>query len=154
MARTTTNEMHVAQIWEYGPSTKIELPLFQVRISAGFPSPAEDSIDKHLDLNEYLIAHPSATYFVRVEGDSMIDTGIQSGDILIVDWSLEPRSGDVVIAMVNGEFVVKTFHCQADGKRFLLAGNPKYPPNELTDTMDVEIRGVVTSGIHVFRKMK
>ena len=146
--------MHVTEIWDFESKTKLELPLYQVRISAGFPSPAEDSIDKHLDLNEYLIAHPAATYFVRVEGDSMIEAGIQSGDILIVDWSLEPRSGDVVIAMINGEFVVKTFHCKVDGKKFLLAGNPKYPHIELTDTMDVEIRGVVTSGLHIFRKTK
>lgn len=152
---TITNEMHVTEIWEYEQKTKLELPLYQVRISAGFPSPADDNIDKHLDLNEYLIAHPAATYFVRVEGDSMIEAGIQSGDILIVDWSLEPKSGDIVIAMINGEFVVKTFHCQPNGKkRFLLAGNPKYKPIELTDSMDVEIRGVVTSGLHIFRKIK
>lgn len=147
--------MHITEIWEYEPKTKLELPLYQVRISAGFPSPAEDNIDKHLDLNEYLIAHPAATYFVRVEGDSMIEAGIQSGDILIVDRSLEPRSGDIVIAMVNGEFVVKTFICQSDNKKcYLLSGNPKYPPIELADTMDVEIRGVVTSGLHIFRKTK
>jgi DNA polymerase V len=152
---TRTNELHVTEIWEYGPKTKLELPLYQVRISAGFPSPAEDNIDKHLDLNEFLIAHPAATYFVRVEGDSMIEAGIQSGDILIVDWSLEPKSGDIVIAMINGEFVVKTFHCQPDNKKcFLLAGNPKYPPIEITDNMDLEVRGVVTSGLHIFRKTK
>ena len=149
------NEMHVAEIWEYGHRTKLELPLYQVRISAGFPSPADDNIDKHLDLNEFLIAHPAATYFVRVEGDSMIEAGIQSGDILIVDWSLEPKSGDIVIAMINGEFLVKTFHRQSDARKcFLLSGNPKYPSIELSDTMDVEIRGVVTSGLHIFRKTK
>lgn len=147
--------MRVTEVWGYEPRTKLELPLYQARISAGFPSPADDNIDKNLDLNEFLIAHPAATYFVRVEGDSMIEAGIQSGDILIVDWSLEPRSGDIVIAMINGEFMVKTFHCQSGNKkRFLLAGNPKYPPIEITDTMDLEIRGVVTSGLHIFRKTK
>jgi DNA polymerase V len=152
---TRTKEMHVTEIWDYEPKTKLELPLYQVHISAGFPSPAEDNIDKHLDLNEYLIAHPAATYFVRVEGDSMIEAGIQSGDILIVDWLLEPRSGDIVIAMINGEFVVKTYHCQPDNKKcFLLAGNPKYPSIEITDHMDLEVRGVVTSGLHIFRKTK
>jgi DNA polymerase V len=150
-----TNEMHVTRIWEYEPKTRLELPLYQVRISAGFPSPADDNIEKHLDLNEFLIAHPAATYFVRVEGDSMIEAGIQSGDILIVDWSLEPKSGDIVIAMINGEFVVKTFHYQPDTKKcLLLAGNPAYPPIEIRDAMDVEVRGVVTSGLHIFRKTK
>ncbi|HNY66099.1 MAG TPA: translesion error-prone DNA polymerase V autoproteolytic subunit [Deltaproteobacteria bacterium] len=153
MARTY--EMHVTEAWGYRSNVKLELPLYQVRISAGFPSPADDNIDRHLDLNEFLIAHPASTYFVRVEGDSMIEAGIQSGDILVVDWSLEPRSGDIVIAMINGEFLVKTFSCHPDGKkRFLLAGNPKYPHIELTDTMDVEIRGVVTSALHIFRKIK
>jgi DNA polymerase V len=152
---TRTNEMHVTKIWDYEPKTRLELPLYQVRISAGFPSPADNNIDKHLDLNEFLIAHPAATYFVRVEGDSMIEAGIQSGDILIVDWSLEPKSGDIVIAMINGEFVVKTFHCRPDNmKCFLLAGNPKYPPIEITENMDLEVRGVVTSGLHIFRKTK
>lgn len=148
-----TQEMHVAEAWGCRPAARLELPLYQVRISAGFPSPADDNIDRHLDLNEFLIAHPASTYFVRVEGDSMIEAGIQSGDILIVDWSVEPRSGDIVIAMINGEFVVKTYSCRPDGKkRFLLAGNPRYPHIELTDAMDVEIRGVVTSGLHIFRK--
>lgn len=149
------NEMHITKIWSYEPKTRLELPLFQVCISAGFPSPADDNIDKHPDLNELLIAHPASTYFVRVEGDSMIEAGIQSGDIIIVDWSLEPQSGDIVIAMINGEFVVKTFHRQPNNKKcFLLAGNPKYPPIEITETMNLEVRGVVTSGLHIFRKAK
>ena len=92
----------------YAPdfSTSIECPLFIDAVSAGFPSPAEDYVEGKLDLNKYLIKHPAATFFVRVTGDSMIEAGIHTGDILIVDRSLEPADKKVVIAVVDGELII------------------------------------------------
>jgi DNA polymerase V len=88
-------------------STPFLLNLFQQPVSAGFPSPAEDHIDQKLDLNRHFIKNPSATFYVRVNGDSMTGAGIHSGDMLIVDCSLEPVPGKVVIAVINGEHTVK-----------------------------------------------
>lgn len=132
----------------YEPSSKkLELPLYSVGVSAGFPSPADDSLEKNLSLDEYLVQHPSATYFVRVQGDSMVKAGIHSNDILIVDRALEPRSGNVVIAMIDGEFTVKRFH-HSKGKCYLLAENPDFEPIEIKEDMHMEVRGVVTYVIH------
>ncbi len=85
----------------------LPLPLYLVNVQAGFPSPAEDYLDKTLDLNTLMIAHPAATFFVRVTGDSMRNAGIFSGDILVVDRSLEASDNKIVIAVVGGEFTVK-----------------------------------------------
>jgi DNA polymerase V len=141
------NETRINAIWGFEARTKLEVPLFTTGVSAGFPSPADDFIDKRLDLNEFLIAHPSATFFVRVEGTSMIEAGIHPGDILIVDKSLEPRPGSIVIAVIDGEFIVKRYH-RADGRCFLLAANPGFKPIEITEDMGVEMWGVVSYVIH------
>ncbi|HVN71912.1 MAG TPA: translesion error-prone DNA polymerase V autoproteolytic subunit [Desulfomonilia bacterium] len=141
------NVTRVSAIWGFEARTKLEVPLFTAGISAGFPSPADDFIDKTLDLNEFLITHPTATFFVRVEGTSMIEAGIHPGDILIVDKAIEPRPGSIVIAVLDGEFTVKRYHC-ADGKCFLLAANPSFKPIEIKEGMRVEVWGVVTYVIH------
>jgi DNA polymerase V len=137
----------VTKIYPFEKQTKQKLPLFTARISAGFPSPAEDYLDKKLDLNEYLIKHPASTFFVRVEGDSMIDAGIHSGDILIVDRALEPNANKIVIAAVDGELTVKRIK-KAGDKLYLLAENPDYPLIEITSEMNFEIWGIVTYVIH------
>lgn len=141
------NETRVTTIWGYDGKTRIQIPLFTAGISAGFPSPADDFIDKTLDLNEFLITHPAATFFVRVEGTSMIDAGIHPGDILIVDKALEPHAGSIVIAVLDGGFTVKRFH-KSGGKCYLLAANPDFAPIEIADHMTVEVWGVVTYVIH------
>ena len=138
---------YITKIWGIEGKTRLEIPLFTTGISAGFPSPADDFIDKSLDLNEFLIAHPSATFFVRVEGTSMIEADIHPGDILIVDRSLEPKSGSIVIALLNGEFTVKRFR-RSKGRSYLFAENPSFTPIEITDGMHVEVWGVVTYVIH------
>jgi DNA polymerase V len=137
----------VTEIYKYTRHTAQKLPLFETTIAAGFPSPAEDSIDKKLDLNEFLIKHPAATFFVKVEGDSMIDAGIHSGDILIVDRALEARNDKIVIAVLNGELTVKRVRKRKDSL-FLIAENPDFPAIEITPEMDFEIWGVVTNVIH------
>ena len=123
------------------------LPLYISRIPAGFPSPADDYIDKNLDLNEYLIKHPAATFFVKVSGDSMIRAGIDTGDILIVDRAVEPVHNKIVVAVLDGEFTVKRFKIK--GKRvFLVPENNEYPVIEIKEEMNFEVWGVVTNVIH------
>lgn len=101
MKRYKTSKLVVTEIHPISTEVKLELPLFYPTISAGFPSPAENYFEERLDLNRTLIQHPAATFFVKVEGDSMIDAGIHSGDILIVDRSLQPRKDAVVIAVLR-----------------------------------------------------
>jgi DNA polymerase V len=122
-------------------------PLFLHPVQAGFPSPAEDYIEKKLDLNEHLIQHPAATFFVRVEGDSMIGAGIHKGDILIVDRSLDALSGRIVIAVLNGEFTVKRLKKEGE-ILYLIPENPKFPTLEIKPEWDFQIWGVVTYVIH------
>jgi len=127
------------------------LPFVGNPVRAGFPSPAEDYIDDKLDLNEHLVAHPNATFYVRVSGDSMIAGGIHNDDTLVVDRSLKAENMDIVIASINGEFTVKKLEtCGRDA--WLVPCNPAYSKIRLTDDMDVEIWGVVTSIIHQCRK--
>ena len=125
----------------------IRRPLFLVRIAAGFPSPADDYIEKHLDLNEHLIKHPSATFFLKVEGESMINAGIHNGDILIVDRSLEASDKKIIVAVVNGELTVKRVR-KKKGKLFLVPENDDFTPLCVTEEMDFQVWGVVTSVIH------
>ena len=135
----------------YGPEHKstIRRPLFLSGVSAGFPSPADDYVDRKLDLNELLIKNPAATFFVRVAGESMIGAGIQHDDILVVDRSQEPAGGNIVIAVYNGELTVKRLIHDKNGSR-LVAENPNYPPLEITEESGCEIWGVVTSVVHQF----
>jgi DNA polymerase V len=126
---------------------RYSLPLFQNPVTAGFPSPAEDEIEKKLDLNELLIKHPSATFFLRVSGASMIKAGIHDNDILIVDRSIEPAHGKIVVAAVNGELTVKRLHLEKN-RVFLMAENDTYRPIEITEGIELHIWGVVTSVIH------
>ena len=133
----------------YAPdlSTRYALPIFLGRLPAGFPSPADDYLEGKLDLNRHLIKHPAATFFVRVTGDSMIGAGIHSGDLLVVDRSLEPADKHVVVAVLDGELTVKRLFKQ-NGVLRLLPENQNYQPIEITAQQSIEIWGVVTSVIH------
>ena len=111
-------------------------------MSAGFPSPAEDYEDKRLDINEYLVRNPVATFFFPVQGDSMQGAGILDGDILVVDRSVTPQHGHIVVAFINGERLVKRLHKRAE-RIALLAENPDYPALELTGDLELVIWGVV-----------
>jgi DNA polymerase V len=126
------------------------IPLYQDFVPAGFPSPAQDYVERALDLNELLVKRPAATYFVRAQGDSMIDAGIFPGDILVVDRSLEARHGDVVIACLNGELTVKRLETHPQSR--LVPMNKAYSPVEIPDNADLELFGVVTSVVHSLRQ--
>jgi DNA polymerase V len=130
--------------------TELNLPLFSARVQAGFPSPADDHLERSIDLNEELIQHPAATFFVRVKGESMHDAGIQSGDILVVDRSLAPTDRKIVVAMIDGEFTVKRFRNQ-DGRIFLEAANDQFPKIEVSGDQELVGWGVVSFVIHPAR---
>ena len=124
-------------------------PIVTERVSAGFPSPVDNNIDEVLDLNHLLIKNPPATFFVRVDGDSMINAGIYSGDILIVDKSLDASNNDVVVAILNGEFTLKRLIIK-NGYYILQPENPLYKAIVIGEGMEFEIWGKVISVIHSF----
>jgi DNA polymerase V len=115
-------------------------------VLAGFPSPADDYMEEKLDLNRFLIKNPSSTFYVKVEGASMIGAGIYPKDVLIVDRSLTAKHNDIIIAFINGEFTVKRLSWQSD-KVLLLPENPSYKPIDITGS-DCQIWGIVTYVIH------
>lgn len=119
-------------------------------IKAGFPNPADDSRGLPLDLNELVVRHPVSTFYLRVEGDSMQGAGIWHGDIVVVDKSLTARSGDIVVAAVDGDFTLK-FLKRGGDQAWLIAANPAYPPLALHEAADAQIWGVVTFVIHKTR---
>lgn len=139
--------LRLAEIWKPDLSTPLELQMFLCRVPAGFPSPADDYLDEFLDLNKKLITNKSATFLARAVGDSMKGAGIFSGDILIVDRSIKPVSGKVVVASLNGELVVKRYRT-IDGRAFLLSENKAFEPIALGDDHDLIIWGVVVHCIH------
>lgn len=123
------------------------LPLAGSTISAGFPSPADDYLQNSLDLNTFLVNNPSATFYVRVSGESMTGAGIHEGDILVVDRSLEPARNRIIVGVINGEFTVKRL--VKKGKAlFLVPENPSFKPLEITAEMDFRVWGVVSYVIH------
>lgn len=128
--------------------TACNIPLYSAKVAAGFPSPADDYIEAKLDLNEHLVKHPAATFFVRVEGESMIGAGIYPDDILIVDRSLKPSNGKIVIAVLNGELTVKRLKLGQGGALSLLPENDKFPVIHVTEEMNFNLWGVVTNVIH------
>jgi DNA polymerase V len=130
-----------------GQRKPLRLPLASSSVAAGFPSPADDYIDVGIDLNEALIRHPSSTFFLRVSGDSMVEAGIQHGDLLVVDRSLEARPGQIVVAVLDGAFTLKRL-VRHRGRLRLEAANSAYPPLELNQCGDVQIWGVAIHVIH------
>jgi DNA polymerase V len=124
-------------------------PFFSSRVAAGFPSPADDHLENRLDLNEYLVRKPAATFFVRVEGLSMINAGIQPDDILVVDRSEQATDGRIVVAAVDGELTVKRLRMER-ARVYLMPENPDYSPIEITGETSFVVWGVVTGVIHKF----
>lgn len=132
------------------PGPALSIPFYQSRISAGFPSPADDYIERTLDLNELCIQHPSATFFLRVQGESMIDAGILPDDVLVVDRSLQARCGDIVVAALHGELTVKQLELKPRPR--LLPCNPQYQPIVLPEGEHLDIFGVVTNVVRSLKR--
>src|SRR5690554_5472149 len=131
--------------------SQLGIPFFLERVSAGFPSPAEDYVEKTLDLNELCIQHPAATFFVRVQGESMVDAGIYPGDVLVVDRSLRAAHGDIIIASLESEMTVKQLHLTPPPV-LLLPRNSAYPPITIAGDMVMEVFGVVTNVIRSLKR--
>ena len=126
------------------------LPVAGDCVRAGFPSPAEDFQVERLDLTSILVSHPQATFFLRLRGDSMRDAGLFDGDLLVVNRALKPVNGDVVIAVVDGEFTCKTLWLKF-GRMKLVAANPTYPEIVPKEGQTIEVWGVVTASIKRLR---
>ena len=130
-------------------SKKFKIPLLNDSVSAGFPSPADDYTEENIDLNEHLISNPFSTFFLRVKGDSMINAGIKDKDLILVDKSLIAKPGNIVIAMIDGEFTIKRLSIKND-ELYLKAENNNYPDFRFKNHIDVQIWGVVIYSIHSY----
>ena len=130
-------------------SERLKIPLLSDSISAGFPSPADDYTEENIDLNEHLISNPFSTFFLRVKGDSMLNAGIKDKDLIIVDKSLRAKPGNIVIAMIDGEFTIKRLSIK-NNELYLKAENPNYPDFRFKNHIDIQIWGVVIYSIHSF----
>ncbi len=124
-------------------SSRLELPYADEGIQAGFPSPAQDYINEYIDLNREIVKHPAATFYGRVSGDSMIEEGIEPGDILVIDRSIEPDDGDLAVCCLEGEFTLKRIRL-APGAVWLVPSNESFDPILVTPGQEFQIWGVVT----------
>lgn len=126
-------------------SSHLPLPYALNPVVGGFPSPAEGYLQDSIDLNRALVSHPASTFYARVCGDSMRGRGIDDGDLVVIDKSIEPREGDVVVAFLDGDFTMKTIHIEPDGQGVtLLPANPAFPPIHVSVEEDFVVWGVVT----------
>ena len=128
---------------------KCKIPLLTDSVSAGFPSPADDYTEENIDLNEHLISNPFSTFFLRVKGDSMINAGIKDKDLIIVDKSITAKPGNIIIAMIDGEFTIKRLSIK-NNELYLKAENHNYPDFRFKNHIDVQIWGVVIYSIHSY----
>ena len=129
----------------------MDLPIFFLeRVSCGFPSPADDYAEQALDLNELVISHPAATFYVRVSGDSMKNAAICDGDIVVVDRAQLPANNSIIVACLNGEFTIKRLSIKRE-QVFLVPANPEYTAIRISEEMDFQVWGVVTYCIHKVR---
>ena len=128
---------------------RFRIPLLNDSVSAGFPSPADDHMEENIDLNEHLISNPFSTFFLRVKGESMINAGIKDKDLIIVDKSLIAKPGNIIIAMIDGEFTIKRLSIKND-ELYLKAENHSYPDFSFKNHIDVQIWGVVIYSIHSY----
>lgn len=134
-------------IYSASTETALELPLIPFGISAGFPSPALDFVDLKIDLNNALIKNPSATFYGRVKGESMRDAGINDGDLLVIDKSLEATNNKIAVCYIDGEFTVKRIKLE-NNECWLMPENDKYKPIKITEDNDLQIWGIV---VHVVK---
>lgn len=139
--------MEVVGIYLAKRGIRLSRPLIEWLVPAGFPSPAQDEIAGRIDLNRDLVKHPLATFYVRVDGDSM-EPRIHAGELLVVDRMVETKDGDIVVARRGQEFTVKRLHTGEDGRIWLASENPSYEPLEVTEGIDFEVWGRVMYSIH------
>jgi len=139
------------EIFKPDTSSEVTLPYAEQGIQAGFPSPAQDYISEYIDLNREIVRHPASTFYGKVSGDSMIDEGIDPGDLLVIDRSLEPADGDLAVCCLDGEFTLKRIHLCPDVV-WLIPSNEAFYPILVTPDRRFEIWGVVTHTIKSNRR--
>lgn len=149
MAPLILHTGNILDIYSANTETELELPFVEEGISAGFPSPALDFIDLTIDLNKHLIKHPSATFYGRVKGQSLKNAGINDGDLLIIDKSLEPLNGKIAVCYIDGEFTAKRIK-KSKEELWLMPENDHYPPIKIEEENDLIIWGIVTHVIKSF----
>lgn len=137
-----TPEDNKLKLYQPESDTPCAIPLSQSVVHAGFPSPADDFLEGSLDLNRLVVRHPEATFFARVEGDSMKDEGITEGDILVVDKAEEPYDGCLAVSYIDGEFTLKRVRIEPD-RILLVPANPRYRTIEISPDNDFAVWGVV-----------
>lgn len=145
------NRQKELTIYKVDANTFMPLPYADQGIKAGFPSPAQDYISQAIDLNKELIRHPSTTFYGRVSGDSMKDAGLSDGDILVIDKSLEPKTGDIAVCYIDGEFTIKYIQIETD-VIWLIPANEVYEPIKVTAENDFLIWGIVTYSIKNYHR--
>jgi len=144
-------EMKVVDVATAVKGKSVKAPLFVSEPAAGFPAPADDHVEKALDINDLVVKNPASTFFVRVRGDSMEGAGIFSGDVLVVDRAIEPRDGKIVVAAVYGEMVVKRLkYTSKVSDTLLVSENDRYEPIKVHDNDDCFIWGVVVGSVRLF----
>jgi DNA polymerase V len=139
----------IAAFLDVEGASHVTVPLAHARASCGLPSPADDYLDKPLDFNELLIINPAATFAVRIAGESMTGAGLLPGDIAIVDRSLSPKHGDIVLVLIDGEFIVTRLQQQGGECTTLKPENPAFSPIEISEGQSLEIWGVITGSVRV-----
>ncbi len=142
---------NVLEFVALGPAARdLALPLYTSKVAAGFPSPADDHVEKRLNPSDYLVENDNSTFFVRVKGDSMIDAGIFEDDVLVIDRAPVAQVGDIVLAVLDGEFTVKTLGKSKNGPR-LIPANKNFPVIDIKEGQSFEVWGVVTGSMRKFR---
>ncbi len=141
------NQLESFAVYLPGKASGKAVDFYLQNIPAGFPSPAEDFLEKRIDLNDYLIKNESATFLVKVEGTSMIGAGINHGDVLVVDRSIEPENNKIVLGVLNGEFTVKRL-VKRENEVLLIPENESFQAIILTPEMSFQVWGVVTFVLH------
>ncbi len=140
------------QILKPEVDSHLPLPYADMGIQAGFPSPAQDFISESIDLNHEIVRHPASTFYGRVDGDSMIGEGIESGDLLVIDRSIEPADGDLAVCCIDGDFTLKRINL-CDNEIWLIPSNEAYDPILVTPENRFEVWGVVTHTIKQHRRL-
>lgn len=149
---STQQTVHI-DLFQADTASSVQLPYADNGIQAGFPSPAQDHISESIDLNRELIRHPAATFYGRVDGDSMIGEGIESGDIIVIDRSIEPADGDLTVCCIDGDFTLKRIRLERD-RVWLIPSNEAYDPILVTPDNRFEVWGVVTYTIKHNRRAR
>ncbi len=137
------------EIFGFRPDSDRKIPMFTMSVSAGLPVPVDEDVERVIDLNEYLVEHPAATFFARVSGNSLAESGIRNGDVLIVDASIDPTDGRLVVASISNEPMVRVYR-EIEGCTYLESHDKRFLPVKIEPFMQFAVMGVVTRVIHSF----